>query len=95
MKKLQSYKFEYENYEPNYWSALDMAYNDLNTESLAERLKQHGIGYCDGSLLKVRPRTSSIAVMCVNKNYCEEPFWFHVADWQFIEIFPDIKEVNH
>lgn len=83
LEKLNSESFTYENYESNWWSALDMDYMmALDVKSVLNAVKKYAVGYCDACRLKLRPKTDSYAVMFEKDG---ERFWFHLQKWEFEE----------
>ncbi|MDT3387707.1 MAG: hypothetical protein LIR46_08115 [Bacteroidota bacterium] len=77
LPKLNAELFTYENWEAGYWDMLGLGYiESINEENIIRAIKEYGIGYCDSSRLKCRPRDNKyVAVMCERDG---EKFWFHV-----------------
>ena len=87
LPKLNPELFAYENWESGFWDMLGLGYAEsMEKENLIRAIKEYGIGYCDSSRLRCRPRDNmQVAVMCEREG---EKFWFHV----FREDIEDILE---
>lgn len=79
---LNSECFIYENHEMNWWSVLDIDYNEsMDINVFKNCVNKYAIGYCDGCRLSVRPNPNSYALMFEKDGF---KFWFHIEKW-FIE----------
>ena len=75
IEEISPERFNYQNYEPNYWSRLGFCFS-CGSLDVVKKAKECAIGWCDASRLSFRPRPGCIAVMCEDEDY--EPFWFHM-----------------
>ena len=76
IEEISSERFNYQNYEPNYWDRLDMNFS-CGILDIVKKVKEKCVGWCDASRLSFRPREDEIAVLCEDEyGY----FWFHLCE---------------
>ena len=74
--EISSERFNYQNYESNYWDRLGMGFS-CGTLDIVKKVKEKCVGWCDASRLAFRPRENEIAVLCEDEyGY----FWFHLGE---------------
>ena len=70
LEELNPELFTFDKYDSGYYNRLD---SDM--PSLARKIADVAIGYCDASRLFVRPRRNEYALLCEDE---DGKFWFHV-----------------
>lgn len=86
LEELNSELFIYENYEPDWWTALDLSFCDaVDVSNVLRKVNEYAIGYCDSSRVRLRPKDDCFAVM-FEKN--GRKFWFHIQKWEFEKDLP-------
>jgi hypothetical protein len=81
LKQLNSECFIYENYESDWWTLLDLDFEQsLNVKLVMDAVKKYAIGYCESSRVQLRPKSDCYSVM-FEKNGLK--FWFHIQKWEF------------
>jgi hypothetical protein len=69
-------EFTYERYEYDYGGRLDLDFrSSIDAKMMAREIKKRCIGWCDGSKLRIRPRSDMVAIMLEDDDF--EKFWFH------------------
>lgn len=68
---------------------IECRYHDITSTEGKYLLRRHTIGYCPGHLLYCRPKDGQVAVMVLVE---ERMFWFHIAEREFREVFPELSE---
>lgn len=83
LKEMNAECFIYENYEPNWWSALDLSFEEaLEYRNIRRKIKKYAVGYCESSRIRLRPKEDSYSIMIEKDG---ERFWFHVPKDTFKE----------
>lgn len=78
LRKLDPREFMYEDHELNWWSVFGLSFSEsIELDKLIDKINEHAVGYCDGSIVRFRPRENSYAVMFEVKG---ERFWFHIEE---------------
>ena len=77
MEELSPEYFTYSLYDSNWWSRLDLDYmSDDLSDDVVRKIRNRGVGWCDGSRMTVRPKPDMVCVMCQDSD--GDYFWFHV-----------------
>jgi len=83
ISQLNSECFIYDNYESNWWSLLDLDFDQaMDVWRVMKAVKEYAVGYCESDKVRLRPRPDSYAVMFEKDG---ERFWFHIQKWEFEE----------
>ena len=70
LPELSPDEFTWERYESNYGSRLNLDFrSSINNVVMAREIRDRCLGYCDGSKLRIRPKS--------------EKFWFHYPKFAF------------
>lgn len=76
LEQLNSECFRYDNWEANWWGALDLDYSKAcDDKEIMRVVRKYAVGYCDSSKVRMRPRDNSYAVMFSRNG---EEFWCHI-----------------
>ena len=68
--------FTWDKYEPDYGGRLGLNFRDSTSMKVMEReIKKRCVGYCQGSRLRIRPKSDMYAIMLEDDDF--EKFWFH------------------
>ena len=75
-------EFTWERYESNYGSRLNLDFrSSINNVVMAREIRNRCLGYCDGSKLRIRPKSDMVAIMLEDDDF--EKFWFHYPKFVF------------
>ena len=95
IEELNPELFTFNNYEADYWGVFDVPFvypigdNGAGERKYHRAIAQYAIGFCDGSRLRVRPRSHCVGLMCEKDG---EKFWFHLEKETLNKIFTVKKE---
>lgn len=76
IEELPSTYFTWERYEYDYGGRLDLDFrSSIDDKVMAREIKKRCVGWCDGSKLRIRPKSDMVAIMLEDDEF--EKFWFH------------------
>lgn len=82
LPELSPDEFTWERYESNYGSRLNLDFrSSINNVVMAREIRDRCLGYCDGSKLRIRPKSDMVAIMLEDDEF--EKFWFHYPKFAF------------
>ncbi len=82
LPELSPDEFTWERYESNYGSRLNLDFrSSINNVVMAREIRNRCLGYCDGSKLRIRPKSDMVAIMLEDDEF--EKFWFHYPKFVF------------
>ena len=59
----------------------ELSPDEFTWERLAREIRDRCLGYCDGSKLRIRPKSDMVAIMLEDDEF--EKFWFHYPKFAF------------
>lgn len=89
-EELSPIEFTYERYEPDYGNRLGLDFrSSIDCDLMAREIRHRCIGWCDGSKLRIRPKSDMVAIMLEDDEF--EKFWFHYPKVAFEMIMDGVR----